>query len=394
MSATDATPRPLAPIRADGWLDRLLEGDESLAEIADVVGAPFVAFAFVAGVKITNVDGDTDRPETTLVDFRVGDEQGEQRLGLGEFRRRLAAALLSDEAPLMPPPAAGAADAEVEAFLGPQLLLLAPVFGMRLETLRVERGRVRVDVARAPVEGARGRPADDAPEGTATLAVEELRERIRDAIQAEVERVRDASTLQIDLSVVPRAETALAAGDPRRAITLLGAWPGPLTMLLRTPQGASLEPEVRVVIGRALGLLGSAYVTTSRFEWAEETLRLGIQFVMDGVAAGDLYRRLGECYAAQDRLGEAIGPLRRALGLGIEEAEVLSLLGHAYEDRGRHVAATACAERALSLGVDVDAMEALRDRGAEALGAPWRAFRERFRGPDPDESDAPPTEPR
>jgi hypothetical protein len=402
----------LAGVRADGWLDRLIEEREGLGQIADVVGRAFVAFGFVAGVRISGLAGDLSAPESTLVDFHVGDDPDEQRLGLNEFRRRLAAALLSDDhlPPTLPEPGdeGGYDDALLQAFLGPQTLLLAPVFGLRLEALVVgDEASPRVVVAldeEPGVDGA-GAPESDAPAtepakapetpgappapspgGSArvTLGIEDLRERIRDEIQQEVERVRATSAVSIDLSVLPAAEAALASGDPSRTIALLGAWPGPLMMLLRTPQAASLAPEVRVTLARALGYLGTAYVETGRFDWSEEVLRLGIQFVQEGPGSGDLYRRLGECFAAQERLGEAIGPLRRAVALGVPEPQVLFLLARAYASLGRHVAAAICAERAQQAGVDdpEGVLDEILTRSAEALGEPWRRFQARFASGD------------
>jgi len=397
----DDAPRvqSLDGVRADGWLERLVAERDGLAEMVDVVGRPFAAFAFVAGVRINALAGDLSAPESTLVDFQVGDDPEEQRLGLNEFRRRLAAALLSDDH--LPPPLPAdhdPDDAALQAFLGPQTLLLAPVFGMRLEALVRKAGalpvvrlrRVTPELSGAAEDATAGDDDDEGDEGldgvggatgeVVDLPVEELRELIRDGIQQAVERFKATSAVSIELSVLPEAEAALTAGNAQRTIALLGAWPGPLTMLLRTPQAAELDPQVRMTLGRALGFLGTAYVETGRFEWSEEVLRLGIQYVQEGAGAGDLYHRLGGCFAAQDRLGEAIGPLRRAVALGVPEPRVLPTLARAYAAIGRHVAAVATAERALDAS-DPDAhdeMARIRDASAEALGTSWNRFADRF----------------
>ena len=75
---------------------------------------------------------------------------------------------------------------------------------------------------------------------------------------------------------------ANAEGDWEKTVELLGPWPSPLSLLLRTAEGQSLAPEVRATLARSLALLGTAYAETNRHDWAEDVMRLGIQWGGDG----------------------------------------------------------------------------------------------------------------
>lgn len=360
MSSTRRFVR-LDAVRADGWFERLGEGNPTFGQLRDIVGERFVAFAFIAGVRITALTVDRRAPDATLVDFVLGEDPTEQRLALGEFRRRLAAALLGDE----PLPEAVPDDPDPDALqraIGIRYVLLAPIFGIKLKEMRIGGGE---DATILLEIGAQ----------TEEVFIEELRSLIRDRVRGELSRVRSQSPFAIDLARVPEAETATEKGDAERVIELLGAWPGPLSLLLRTSEGQSLGVDSKATLGRALGLLGSAYVSRGRFEWAEEVLRLGIQWAQDGPAAGDVFRRLAEACVARDRHGEAIGLFRRALSLGAAARDVLPTLARCYAERGRWVAALVCADEALALGVAEPELEALRAEGHLKLGAPWSKFR-------------------
>ncbi|HJL18488.1 MAG TPA: tetratricopeptide repeat protein [Sandaracinaceae bacterium LLY-WYZ-13_1] len=356
----------LEKARADGWLEQLGEGSEGFAQLCEVVGTRFVAFSVIAGIRITALTVDPRAPDASVVEFEIGDLPGSQRLSLGEFRERLAEAMLSDDEPPPALPEGEKPDSEtLQSFLGFRYVLLAPLYGMRLQTLEVDDdGRARVTL---DVEGER-----------VTLPLPELRNAIREAVREEAARHRAPSPFAIDLSVVPEAREAAAAGDHEAVSELLGSWPGPLSMLLRTAEGQTLTPEVRATLAESLGMLGSSYVALGRVEWAQEVLRLGIQWAQDQLdVSADLFRRLGSAYVAQDRYGEAIGLFRRALGLGAPRAEVLPPLARSFLERGRHLAALLCAEEALAVGADADRVEDVRRRAREVLGDAWDRFRTR-----------------
>ncbi|MCS6798440.1 MAG: hypothetical protein NZ898_07915 [Myxococcota bacterium] len=349
-------------VRADGWFEQFATGLPSFRELADVLGERFVAFSVIAGVQVTGITVDRRSPDASLVDFRVGDE-AEQRLSLGEFRRRLVAALLADE----PPDVSGLeqeapSPERIQEIIGIRYVLLAPLFGIGLRELRLGAGRppgIVVDL---------GGTADE-------LAIEEFRELVRERVRGELARSRPSSPFAIDLGAVPQAERALAAREPRRVVELLGAWPGPLSLLLRTPEGQQLSVEVKATLGRALGLLGAAYVALERHDWAEEVTRLGIQWAQETPAAAELYRRLGEAFVARGRLGEALGLLRRAQTLGADPRDTLPLLARCFAERGKWVAAAACVDRALEAGVAPERLSELRARIEATLGDRWRRFR-------------------
>lgn len=350
-------------MRADGWFERLGEGSPNFRQLCDVVGERFVAFSVIAGVRITALTIDRHAPDATLVDFIVGEDEGEQRLPLGEFRRRLVSALLDDE-PVSPdlPPAPEPED--IQSFIGFRYVLLAPIFGLRLVELRVggdEPPYVVVNLGGAVDE----------------LPVEDFRDVIRERIRAELHRARPSSPFSIDLAAIPDAERAMEEEDFDQVVKLLGAWPGPLSLLLRTAEGQRLGPDVRATLARSLGYLGTAYVNKGRFDWAEEVMRLGIQWAQDGPAAGDLFRRMGEACVVRGRFGEAIGLLRRAASLGAGSRHVLPLLARSYAERERWVAAAVCAEEAISLGAELLDMEEIRQQAAGELGESWARFRER-----------------
>jgi tetratricopeptide (TPR) repeat protein len=223
------------------------------------------------------------------------------------------------------------------------------------------------------------------------MTVDELRELVRDRIRTEADRYRAGAPSAIDLAAIPEAEAASREGRHERVVSLLGGWPGPLSMILRTPEGAAIIDEPRRAIVRALGLLGSAYAALGRNDWAEDVLRLGIQWGGDGPHGADLFRRLGEAHLTTDRAGEAIGLLRRALALwDMQTVETESLrepralthvaLARAFFARGRHVAALVSLEDAQVFGASEEFVDPLRREAQAVLGAPWRKVRSHLRG--------------
>lgn len=359
---------PLDLVRADGWFERVGEGIGSFRQLCDIVGERFVAFSIIAGVRIRALTVDRRSQDATLVDFTVGDSQIEQRLALGEFRRRLASALLSDD-PEPEEELPGEADVEaLQAHIGVRYVLLAPVFGYRLRAIRrypKVNGKERVPELVLEVQGE-----------AVVLEMEEFREILREHVRAELARLRAPSPFAIDLARVPEADKALREGAYDRVIELLGAWPGPLSLLLRTAEGQALGADSRATLARALGTLGTAYANQGRYEWAEEVLRLGIQWGQEVGAAGDLFRRLGESFVVQSRHGEAIGPLMRAANLGAQMRDVMPLLARAFLGRRRFVAALACLEQAKEAGVPEGALDQLWAETEAGLGPAMQAFRD------------------
>ncbi len=208
-----------------------------------------------------------------------------------------------------------------------------------------------------------------------THNLDAFRFRLRALVREELERVASGGRSAIDLSKVTEAEAAALRKEWPRVLQLLGGWPAPLAIFLRTPEGQLLTPDARALIAKGLGLLGSACVHLDEVEQAEEVFRIGIQYAQEGMAAADLFRRLGEALLLNERPGEAIGPLRRALAFGGSPADVMPPLARAFLRRKKWVAAYACLRDALDAGVgEREVAEELREVEA-ALGVPLTGWK-------------------
>lgn len=356
----------LDALRTDGWFERIGEGIGSFHALCEIVGERFLAFSIIVGARITALTVDRRSPDQTLVDFVVGAAEADgdlepQRLTLADFRRRLVGALLVEEERN---PALPERETDVEAiqlYIGVRYLLLAPLYGYTLKSLALTGAGARLHVS---IDG-----DDD------VFEVEEFRTRVRASVREELERIATGSRNAIDLSKVADAEAAAAKGEWPKVVALLGTWPAPLAIFLRTPEGQMLAPEARAMIAKGLGLLGSACVHLGELEQAEEVFRIGIQYAQEGIAAADLFRRLGEALIVNDRPGEAIGPLRRAIAFGGRPADVMPPLARAFVRRERFVAAYTCIRDALAAGVpERDLAEEIRLVEAK-LGPPLTAWK-------------------
>lgn len=362
---------PLDALRTDGWFERIGEGIGSFQALCEIVGERFFAFSIIVGARITALTIDRRSPDQTLVDFVVGSAEADgdlepQRLTLADFRRRLVGALLVEEEKNVDPPERDTDVEAIQLYIGVRYLLLAPLYGYSLVALDVES------------QGA-GKHAEiavlhDGVEEKYDL--DAFRLRIRSHVREELDRVATGARSAIDLSKVAEAEACALKKEWPKVIALLGTWPAPLAIFLRTPEGQMLAPEARALIAKGLGLLGSACVHVGEIEQAEEVFRIGIQYAQEGMAAAELFRRLGEALLLNDRPGEAIGPLRRALAFGGLPQEVLPPLARAFIQRGRYVAAFACLKDALAAGASekdlADDIREVETRLGPALTA-WKA---------------------
>ncbi len=331
----------LDALRTDGWFERIGEGIGSFQALCEIVGERFFAFSIIVGARITALTIDRRSPDQTLVDFVVGSAETDgdlepQRLTLADFRRRLVGALLVEEEKHAPAPERETDIEAIQLYIGVRYLLLAPLYGYSLVSLSLEDAEPELSVLHDGVEE--------------KYELDAFRVRVRSHVQQELERVASGSRSAIDLSKVAEAEACALKKEWPKVIALLGTWPAPLAIFLRTPEGQMLAPEARALIAKGLGLLGSACVHLGEIEQAEEVFRIGIQYAQEGIAAAELFRRLGEALLVNDRPGEAIGPLRRALAFGGLPQEVLPPLARAFNKRGRHVAAYACLKDALASG--------------------------------------------
>jgi tetratricopeptide (TPR) repeat protein len=360
----------LDAVRSDGWFERIGEGIGSFQALCEIIGERFFAFSIIVGARITALTVDRRNPELSLVDFVVGAADADdglepQRLTLADFRRRLVGALLVEDDKPAPAPQRETEIEGIQLYIGVRYLLLAPLYSYSLRKLLLRSGGPPEIVV-----------LHDGVEETHDL--ESFRVRLRAVVREELDRAASGSRSAIDLSKVTEAESAALRGEWNKVVQLLGSWPAPLAIFLRTPEGQLLTADARGLIAKGLGLLGSACVHLGEVEQAEEVFRIGIQYAQDGVAAAELFRRLGEALLQSDRAGEAIGPLRRALAFGGSPAEVMPPLARAFLRRKKWVAAYACLRDALEAGVGereiADELRATESALGVALTA-WKATR-------------------
>jgi hypothetical protein len=358
---------PLDSIRTDGWFERIGEGIGSFQALCDIIGARFFAFAMITGARITALTVDRRMPDNTLVDFVIGAADAElteadtQRLTLGDFRRRLVSALIGEE-PMGPPPKRLTDTEALQLHIGVRYLLLAPLYGYSLRKLRIEDGGSTLELLYDGLEE--------------SYELSAFQARIRTHVREELDRVtRAAGRGAIDLAHVPEAEKAALDKDYVRVLELLGAWPAPLAIFLRTPEGQLLNAETRATIAKGLGLLGSACISLGEVEKGEEVLRLAVQYAGDGAAAHDIYMRLGTAMLDDNRPGEAIGPLRRAANLGADGAHVWPMLARALISRRRFTAALGAVLEAKAAGVSEEQLRPSLDVIERELGPALRSWR-------------------
>lgn len=354
----------LAGVRAEGWFERIGENIASFQTLCDILGARFYAFSLIAGAQVTALTVDRRNPDNTLVRFTSGadtDTSETEELLLGEFRLRLVNALVSEERPGDLPD--DAADVEgLQQFIGVRTLLLAPLFGYTLESCHTrERGTELV----VTHEGAEY-----------VFELEAFRARLRMHVREELRQAsRGRGRSTIDLGRIADARAASERGDFVEVLELLGTWPAPLSIYLRTPEGQLMSPEHRNAIAEALSLLGNACVQIGEHQHGEEVLRLAVQYATAGVAAAVAYLHLGRALVDQGRYGEAVGPLRRASHLGAPADEVWPLLAKAWLERGRYLAALAALCEAHNSDPGHDGLGAMLEEAERHLGeavARWR----------------------
>jgi hypothetical protein len=348
---------PLEAIRTDGWFERVSASIGSFDVLCDILGEAFVAFSLISGARVTALTIDRRRPGETLVDFDVGDGSTSQRLTLDEFRQRLTNALCSPD-PTGPAPSRREDSQGIQLHIGARYLLLAPLFGYRLDELHVgEKGSFVV------------LQHDDRRD---VVSLDDLQELLRSHVMQEFYRVDEAQEERnagIDLTLVEKAEQASAAGKTAEVVTMLGGWMVPLTILLRTPDGARLDPDSRTKLSRALGLLGSALAVQSEPIEALAALRLSVQYALGTPHAGAAYARMGRVLMAEGRFGEAIAPLRRSVNLGGPEEVAWPGLARSFLESGRLLAALGAVLEAEGAGIADSDLGAVRARVFAALPA-------------------------
>ena len=360
---------PLETIRADGWVERVGAEIDNFATLCELIGPRVFAFSMILGVRITALSVDPQDHDETTIEFLVEADRAAltpERLPLREFRRRLIAALLSAEPSPSPPHDPEDWDG-IREHIGVPFLLLAPLYGYELHELVIESGHSRLSWMR------HGQLEGGSLESFHTF----LRQHLHDELGDVAAEAQDA----IELAHIALADDAAAAGDWERVVALLQSWPAPLAFYLRTPEGQALPYDVRSLLGRGLGLLGTAYVRLGDIRHGEDIFRLALQFASEGEAAAEIFFRMGEGMLDDGRPGEAIAPLRRAQHLGAAPEKVWPLLAKAFSDRERHVAAWVCLEKAARAGAPEEALSTIREAVEGALGSSVEALRDRLRAP-------------
>jgi hypothetical protein len=365
---------PLESIRTDGWFERIGEGIGSFQTLCEVIGPRFFAFAMIAGARIVALTIDRRTPENTLVDFVVAGDEAElreaapQRMALNEFRRRLVSALVTED-PAGPPPTRLMDVEAIQRHIGVRYLLLAPIFGYGLISLTCD--------AYGSMIRARRDGIDEVYE------IEEFRTRIRMHIREELQRaLRGSGRSAIDLAKVIEAETASLNGDHLKVIELLGSWPAPLAIFLRTTEGQALAPEVRGRIAKALGMLGQACIALGEVDKGHEILRLAIQYAGDTSMAAEVFLLLGKSMFDSGRFGEALGILQRAAKLGADGSVVWPLLTRAFAERQFWAPAWAAGLRARREGSDMQLLAPILERAKQNIGPEHERWEHAVRGPD------------
>jgi tetratricopeptide (TPR) repeat protein len=358
----------LGGVRTDGWLERIAEGTPSYRSICDVLGESFFAFSIIVGARITSLDVDRRNADHTIVEFALGanEASGEgepQRLTLPDFRRRLVIALISQhEEPSKSVPSESDVDA-TQDFIGVRFVLLAPIFGYRLEELVLD-------------EGAPSKIRITGPSGVETVPLDAFRTRLRGHVREELEHASNNQQGAIDLARVDDVEVAASRGDWSSVVATVGSWAGPLSVFVRTPEGQMLPMEARTLLARALAILGTAYVRLGQRELADEVFRVAIQYAPEGASSADCFLRFGSALVDDGRHAEAIALLRRAQGYGAPAAAVLPILARAFAERGRFVAAQGCLDRAAALGLpatELAATQAAVDKAIGPAASVWRS---------------------
>jgi hypothetical protein len=354
----------LENLGSENWFESLGDEIPSFEEVCEIVGKRFVAFAFVAGVQIISIAYNQADPESSEVGFKIDDDDEVQNLSLKQFRELVSEALLStSDLPLEIP--ATAEPEEIAHAIGNQYLLLAPIFGVRV--IDFSFGGVELPTLTVQVDG-------DAEE----ITVQAFRNLLRDGVRATLANTRSAAPFSIDFRRIPQAETANRANNFDQTIALLGTWPGPLSLFIRTAQGQGLGTAEKGTLSHAMGLLGEAYLAKGQRETAEDVLRLGIQWGQDAISTAELFITLADARLLDESPGEAIGMLRRALTLGADKQIVLPKLARAFAKCKRFVAAAVCLDELVPNETNSQYLEDARTEVGRALGRNWNGLKDRL----------------
>jgi hypothetical protein len=344
----------LEQLGADDWFEQLSRETPAFDDLCEIVGKRFVAFSFVAGVQITSIAYNQEDPDESGVEFRLDEDLELQTVPLKQFRELVTEAVLSGvDSPVELPPVPLLDD--IRRAIGNRYLLLAPIFGVRVVEFRF--GGSEVPTISVEV----GNNAEE-------VTVQAFRNLLRDGVRSTLANTRNSAPFSIDFRRIPRAEAANRVNDFEQTIALLGTWPGPLSLFIRTAQGQSLGTTEKATLARAMGILGTAYLAKGQHDTAEDVLRLGIQWGQDAISTADLFVALADARLLDNSPGEAIGLLRRALSLGASSSVVLPRLVRSFAGCKRYVAAAICLEDMFRASINSSELDDIRSEVQQALG--------------------------
>jgi tetratricopeptide (TPR) repeat protein len=348
----------LAPARPEAWFDEVLKQSPDFERACQIIGRSTLGLALIAGVRIASLTPSAMSQSNTLVEFSIGPDPAVHQVPLPEFREIVARHLLMPIEPVGLPD-----DPDVEALqkhVGGRYMLEAALFQVRPLELRHDLGLSEVMLE---FNGVRH-----------VLALEDFRDVMDERVRAELGLGEAEQGVAIDLGLVEQAARANQNKEWGATIAMLQPWLNPISMLLRTGESEELTEEVRGQLSDGLDLLGKAYANAGDLDAANEVLRLGVQWAGESSKAAGLFLALGRASMERGKHGEAIGLLRRAIGLGAEGKLVMPLLAVSLEARDQGLAAMVCLERARRLGAHHDAIEEVAAKLEIRLGEAWSAF--------------------
>jgi tetratricopeptide (TPR) repeat protein len=347
----------LAAARPEGWFEEVLKQSPDFERACQIIGRTTLGLGLIAGARIASITPSAHAQNMTQVEFSIGADPTPRQVALPEFRETIARYLLApiDNTALSEDPDVDA----LQTHIGGRYMLEASLFQVRPLELRHDLGLSEVALE---FNGVRH-----------VLTLEDFRDVIDERVRAELGLGQADDEMAIDLALVDRAEQANALENWGATVTMLTPWLTPLSMLLRTGEADELSEEVHRRLSDALDLLGTAYANMGDLDAANEVLRLGVQWAGESSKAADLFLALGRASLAGGKHGEAIGLLRRAIRLGVDEARVLPLLAKSLSARDQGLAAMVCLERATTLGAE--GSEELEPELRAHLGDAWSRYR-------------------
>lgn len=308
----------LTPYVSESWFEAMIKRIEGFEEVCDVVGYRFMAYSLIIGVNLKAVMHNPEYPAESTVEFSIGDESKAQEAALEDFRKMLIVSLLSEDPPTKPVPLPPGRD-EVARLVGVRYLLLAPLYGVKPRKLYI------LDQSR----GIEGYSIGFDHEGeTHEWNLGRFREFLRDFVSSE--QIREpAARGRFAAEDVRSAEKALSAGNPERALDSLRDWILFVRNYRLTGSVAQLVGEPDALFARGLLLTGRAYRLLERNRLSEDLLRFSIQLLPEGIMTAKFYYELAQIMMSERRFGEALGPLRHAEKLGMNQERIFPHLARA-----------------------------------------------------------------